>query len=264
MLPLVLGLAAAAGSLFGKKTAKPVYQQPIDWQQEQSKAIQGNLATLPDAQKLASATNTFNQSESNRLLEQALPGWSKLQSSLMATTQNMLKNPYELDSDTSDYLTRVAAERGISAGTRGQFGDFSLLKDFGITSMQYGQQRINQAQSLTSLLASTAPRVNPMSPISMFVTPQNIAQTTQQQNIANQQVAQSAANNQAAASNYQNQGIWNALGTLAGSVDWGALYGSGLGTSSGVKMNATNQSAVDYVNAQPTGYTPVNQFSTRG
>ena len=116
-----------------KKTAKPQYQQQLDWQAEQKKAIEGNLATLPDAEKLSAATNTFNQSESNRLMEQALPGWSKLQSSLMSTTQDLLTNPYELDSDTQSYLQKKAAEMGVSSGARGGFEKFNLLKDFGVT-----------------------------------------------------------------------------------------------------------------------------------
>lgn len=225
-------IAAVGGMVSANqmKTATPQYQQQLDWQAEQKKAIEGNLATLPDAEKLSAATNTFNQSESNRLMEQALPGWSKLQSSLMSTTQDLLTNPYELDSDTQSYLQKKAAEMGVSSGARGGFEKFNLLKDFGVTSMQYGQQRINQAQSLTSLLASTAPRVNPMSPISMFVSPTQIAQAQQQQNISNQQVAQSAANAQAAQSNYQNQAIWGGLSSVAGaavgSVDWGRMFGT--------------------------------------
>ena len=213
-----------------KKTGKAVYQEKLDWQAEQQKAIEGNLATLPQSEKLSAATNTFNQSESNRLMEAALPGWSKLQSSMTSTAQNLMTNPYELDQNTQDYLQKKAAEMGVSSGARGGFEKFNLLKDFGVTSMQYGTQRINQAQSLFSTLASTAPRVNPMSPISMFVTPTQIAQAQQQQNISNQQVAQSAANAQASQSNYQNQAIWGGLSSVAGaavgSVDWGRTFGT--------------------------------------
>ena len=213
-----------------KKTGNAVYQEKLDWQAEQQKAIEGNLATLPQSEKLSAATNTFNQSESNRLMEAALPGWSKLQSSMTSTAQNLMTNPYELDQDTQDYLQKKAAEMGVSSGARGGFEKFNLLKDFGVTSMQYGTQRINQAQSLFSTLASTAPRVNPMSPISMFVTPTQIAQAQQQQNMSNQQVAQSAANASAAQSNYQNQALWGGIssvaGAAAGSVNWGNMFGS--------------------------------------
>ena len=209
-----------------KKTGNAVYQEKLDWQAEQQKAIEGNLATLPQSEKLSAATNTFNQSESNRLMEAALPGWSKLQSSMTSTAQNLMTNPYELDQDTQDYLQKKAAEMGVSSGARGGFEKFNLLKDFGVTSMQYGTQRINQAQSLFSTLASTAPRVNPMSPISMFVTPQQIASATQQENISNQQVAQSANNLQTQATMNQNQAIWGSVGSVAGSVDWSKMFNS--------------------------------------
>ena len=163
-----------------QKTAKPVYQEKLDWQAEQKKAIEGNLATLPQAQQLSAATNTFNQSEANRLMEAAIPGWIQLQAQQMKTAQGLLTNPYEMSSEQEDYIARKAAERGISAGTRGQFSDFSYLRDFGQSSTQVGLQKIAAASNITQLLASTAPRVNPMSPLSMFVTPTQIAQAQQQ------------------------------------------------------------------------------------
>ena len=230
IIPAVVAAGAAVyGSIQQKNAAKKAaagaaHQAPIDWQDEQRKALEGNLATLPQSEKLSAATNTFNQSESNRLMEQALPGWSKLQASMTSTAQNLMTNPYELDADTQSYLQKKAAEMGVSSGARGGFEKFNLLKDFGVTSMQYGTQRINQAQSLFSTLASTAPRVNPMSPISMFVTPQQIASATQQQNISNQQVAQSANNLQTQATMNQNQAIWGSVGSVAGSVDWSKMF----------------------------------------
>ena len=234
-LAIIPAVVAAGATVYGsiqqknaakKAAAGAAYQAPIDWQEEQRKALEGNLATLPKSEKLSAATNTFNQSESNRLMEQALPGWSKLQASMTSTAQNLMTNPYELDHDTQDYLQKKAAEMGVSSGARGGFEKFNLLKDFGVTSMQYGTQRINQAQSLFSTLASTAPRVNPMSPISMFVTPQQIASATQQENISNQQVAQSANNLQTQATMNQNQAIWGSVGSVAGSVDWSKMFGS--------------------------------------
>ena len=232
-LAIIPAVVAAGATVYGsiqqknaakKAAAGAAYQAPIDWQEEQRKALEGNLATLPKSEKLSAATNTFNQSESNRLMEQALPGWSKLQASMTSTAQNLMTNPYELDADTQSYLQKKAAEMGVSSGARGGFEKFNLLKDFGVTSMQYGTQRINQAQSLFSTLASTAPRVNPMSPISMFVTPQQIASATQQQNISNQQVAQSANNLQTQATMNQNQAIWGSVGSVAGSVDWSKMF----------------------------------------
>jgi hypothetical protein len=164
---------------------------------------------------------------------------------MMGTAQGLLTNPYELDADTQQYIARKAAERGISAGTRGQFSDFSYLKDFGISSMNAASQKINQAQGIMGLLASTAPRVNPMSPMSMFVTPTQIAQSQQQQNIANQAIGQGAANAQAANSNYQNQQVWNGVGSVVGSVDWGKMFGS----------SSTSTSSSGYVN--PTTGVPI-------
>lgn len=246
----------AVGSMVSASTnkqsaASPVALQQTDWSQEQKNAIQANLANLGQSQQLAAQTNTFNQSEASRLLEAALPGFSKIQAQMAKTAQGLMTNPYELDQDTSEYLSRVAAERGISAGTRGQFNDFSLLKDFGITSMQYGQNRINQAQNLFSTLASTAPAVSPMSPISMFVTPQNLAASKEQYNQLTQGIYQAAANANAAAGNYNNAQMAGALssgiGGIVGSVDWGSMFG-------GYKATNTNQG-----NSTPAAYNAKQQ-----
>lgn len=240
MLPVVLGAISLASSLFGKKKAPaPVYQKPIDWQEEQKKAISGNLANFGDASQLSERTNTFAQGEASRLMEMALPGWSKLQGTLSNQAQSLLTNPYDVPPEVAQNLARQAAERGISSGARGQFSDFSYLRDFGLNSLQMGQQRINQAQGIASMLASTAPRVNPMSPISMFINPTQVAAATQQQNAANQQVGQQAANAQASASNYNNQAIWNGVGAMAGSLDWGSIFGTGSSTSNASKIGST-------------------------
>ena len=183
------------------KAAKTAQYTPVDLQDEQAKAVSGNLANLESIEKLTSKTNTYNQGEATRLMEQAIPGWSKLQSLATQQATKLLTNPYELDNDTQEYLAKQAAERGISAGTRGQFSDFSYLKDFGISSMQAAQSRTSQAQSLMSTLASTSPRVNPMSPISMYITPQAQADEARFTNVRQQETQQAQYNAEAARNN---------------------------------------------------------------
>ena len=60
------------------KAAKTAQYTPVDLQDEQAKAVSGNLANLESIEKLTSKTNTYNQGEATRLMEQAIPGWSKL------------------------------------------------------------------------------------------------------------------------------------------------------------------------------------------
>ena len=203
--------------------------QPVDLQEEQTKAIEGNLANQAKIESLVSSTNTFNQSQATSMMEQAIPGFSALQSKLMATTNDLLTNPYDLPKDVQTNLERLAAERGVSAGTRGTFNEFSLLRDLGVNSLQYGQSRINQAGGLAGIISSIAPKANVMSPLSFYNTPQQYAANQQLTNANNQAVAQGAINANLAATNYQNAGIANAitgLAGVAGSVDWGKLGGS--------------------------------------
>ena len=230
MFSSIASTANFTGQLIGAnqiKAPKTAEYTPVDLQAEQAKAIAANNANFEGASALSTKTNTYNQAESNRLMEMALPGWSKLQASLTSTAQNLLKNPYELDADQEQYLARVASERGMSAGTRGQFSDYSLMKDFGISSMQYGQNRIAQAQSLAGMLASSAPRVNPMSPISMYITPQQQAEETRFTNVRQQDTLQAKYNAEAAAHNQKWQSYMNAWAQH--NAEMGAIWGSGLG-----------------------------------
>ena len=202
---------------------------PVDLQEEQTKALDGNLANQKKINTLVSSTNTFNQSQATSMMEQAIPGFSALQGKLMATTNDLLTNPYELPKDVQTNLERLASERGVSAGTRGTFNEFSLLRDLGVNSLQYGQSRINQAGSLAGIISSIAPTANVMSPLSFYNTPAQYAANQQLTNANNQATTQGAINANLAAANYQNAGIANAitgLAGVAGSVNWSKLGGS--------------------------------------
>ena len=201
---------------------------PVDLQEEQTKALDGNLANQKKINTLVSSTNAFDQSQATSMMEQAIPGFSALQGKLMATTNDLLTNPYDLPKDVQTNLERLAAERGVSAGTRGTFNEFSLLRDLGVNSLQYGQSRINQAGGLAGIISSIAPKANVMSPLSFYNTPQQYAANQQLTNANNQATTQGAINANLAATNYQNAGIANAitgLAGVAGSVDWSKIGG---------------------------------------
>ena len=232
----IAAVVGAAGTVYSSsqqasaiKKAAANRVQPVDLQEEQTKAIEGNLANQAKIESLVSSTNTFDQSQANSMMEQAIPGFSALQSKLMSTTNDLLTNPYDLPKDVQTNLERLAAERGVSAGTRGTFNEFSLLRDLGVNSLQYGQSRINQAGGLAGIISSIAPKANVMSPLSFYNTPAQYIQNQQMNNANDQAVRQGAINANLAATNYQNAGIANAITGLAGtmgSVNWGAMGGS--------------------------------------
>ena len=225
----IASTANFTGQLIGAnqiKAAKVAEYTPVDLQAEQKKALTANLANQEQVQKLTSTTNTYNQSEANRLMEAAIPGWSKLQAKQMETAQGLLTNPYEMSPEQEAYIARKASERGISAGTRGQFADFSYLRDFGQNSTQIGLQKMGMANSITSLLASTAPRVNPMSPLSMYITPQQQAEETRFTNVTQQQIQQQKYNAETAAHNWKWQSYMNSWAQH--NDELGAIWSSGL------------------------------------
>ncbi len=223
--------ATVVGSIGGALASKqkaPKAAAPIDLQAEQSKAVAGNTANEGGIEALLSRANSFNQDQNISLLEKAMPGYSALSKGLTNTAQSELADPYSLPKDVQDNIARLAAERGISAGTKGEFNDFSLLRDFGVNSLQYGQSRINQAEGITGLLASIAPKVNPMSPMSFYVTPGQTADIA----AGNTSRQQANLNAGAAADNYNSTSLWGAVtkgvGTLAG-----AYTGNQAGAGSG-------------------------------
>lgn len=255
---VIAGVVAVAGTAYGamsqasaaKKAAAASAANkvaPVDLQEEQTKALDGNLANQEKINTLVSSTNSFNQSQATSMMESAIPGFSALQSKLMATTNDLLTNPYELPKDVQNNLERLAAERGVSAGTRGTFNEFSLLRDFGVNSLQYGESRINQAGSLAGIISSIAPKANVMSPLSFYNTPAQYVQNQQMNNANDQAVKQGAINAELAAANYQNAGIANAvtgLAGVAGSVNWSALGGSQQAATGKYNLTPASSNAV--------------------
>lgn len=223
---VVAGLISAAGSIGGALLGKgkaPQAAPPVNLGEEQKKAITNNISNQDDIESLIARANTFNQDQNISLMEKAMPGYGALSKKFTKQADELLTDPYSLPKDVEQNIARLAAERGISAGTKGEFNDFSLLRDFGINSLQYGASRIGQAQSITGMLASLAPKVNPLSPMSFYVTPQMSADVAAG-NRGNQQAANNAA---AAAGNYNRANTWGAIaqgiGTVAGA--WAGSQG---------------------------------------
>lgn len=240
----VAGAVVAAGtavySASKNKKVAPGQAAAIDPQADQAAAVKGNLANQADIEKLTSSTNTFNQSQANSLMEQAMPGYKALSSSLTSQAQKLADNPYAVPQDVQDNLQRLAAEKGVSTGRTGQAGQFSLLRDLGVNELQYGQSNLQSASGLTSLLSSIAPKVNPMSPMSMYVTPGQQTQASE----TNQAMQQGTLNANAAAQNANSQtnaNMWGQIGSAASgaiSAGIGAYNSTSNSNPSGADMSA--------------------------
>lgn len=235
-----VGSGAAAGSAFGpwgtavgagvglissllnkQKAPKAVAAAPytkVDLAKEQRNAIASNLAEEGDIETLLARSNAFNQSQASSLMEQAVPGWSKLSQKFLQTADQLVTNPYDVPKDVENNLARIAAERGISSGARGQFSQFSLLRDLGVNALQYGQSRLSQGQNILQMIGSLSPKVSPLSPLSFYVTPQQSASIAASNSageagisMANQGVQQGAANAATAAGNWNRNNIWQSV-----------------------------------------------------
>lgn len=242
----VAGAAVTVGAQLLKPKAKAgALAAPIDLTEQQGKSVTGNLKNETDIESLINRSNAFSQDQASKLMEQAMPGYGKLSSQLTQTASNDLAHPYDVPADVSANIERLAAERGISGGTRGQFNDFSLLRDFGVNSLTYGASKIQQAQSITGMLSSIAPKVNPLSPLSFYVTPGQQAQVA----AGNTSALQASNNAGAAATNYNNDNLWGSvaggIGSIAGSYFANAGSGGGGGPGGNVVAPDSEQNMLN-------------------
>ena len=162
----ILGLIGAAAGLGPGELKVPEYN-PVDPQKAQKTAISGNIAALPDAEKLASALNTFNQSQLEALLAKAIPNYAKIKEQTSANILSMLKGDIP---DATQIATR-SAERAVGGGFGGSEAARNLtLRDLSISSLKYTTSGIDAA---TRWLSSGAGGgvINPANPAAMFISP---------------------------------------------------------------------------------------------
>lgn len=219
---------AVAGVVSRPKAPKQAAVKELDPQASQREAIQGNLANADSIEQLVARSNKFTQGQASSLMEQAMPGYANVSSKFMKQADDLLTDPYSVPKDVGDNLTRIAAERGLNTGVRGEAGDFSLLRDFGINSLQNGNARISQAQSIIQTIGGLAPRVSPMSPISFYVTP-------------GQQMQAEGGNNSAATSSNQAKNNADAAASNANSSMWGGIIANAAGIAGGALTTNANK-----------------------
>lgn len=184
-----------------KAPAQAAYQ-PVDVGDESAKAIAANNANFGAASNLAAKTNDFNQSQAAALLEKAIPGFGALQSKLLGQVNSDLGNQTNLPPDVQSKIAQYAAEKGVTRGTSGNFNGFSLIKDFGFNLTDYQNASRARALSTLSSVFGMAPRVSPMSPMSMMVDPNTAINVAGQNHQMQYNVDQAGNNAQAAADNY--------------------------------------------------------------
>ena len=254
---IIAGAVIAAGTAAytvsqQKKAAAAAVGQPVaadNPQADQKNAVQGNLANQQDIEKLTASTNSFDQQQATSLMEQSMPGYKALSTNLTNQATKLSADPYAVPADVQQNLQRLAAEKGISTGRTGQAGQFSLLRDLGVNELQYGQSNLQTASGLTGLLASIAPKVNPMSPMSMYVTPGQQTQV-QQSNLDRQQGYNNAVAGANAAGMSATANMWGQIGGAAAGVAGSTAnyFGPNGSSGAGSQFGMTNSQYNSFVN----------------
>lgn len=205
-------IASLLGAFGNKQTSSSAIPfTPVNPQEEQLRSIAGNTAAQPGIEELLSRSNAFQQGQASDMMESAVPGYGKLSGSLTAQAQRQADHPYDLPPDVSANISRLAAERGVNVGTRGQTQGFSALRDLGTNMLDYGQRNLSSALAALSTITGTAPRVSPMSPMSFYVSPSDQIGNQQFTNAQDQQSRQSASNASTAARNQNTTNTWEGL-----------------------------------------------------
>jgi len=222
----------------GKKAPGTAAYTPIDPQLAQSQAIAGNIANQDDIEQLLTRANRYTQGQANDLMEQAVPGYGQLSATLMSRAQQDAANPYDVPQEVQDNLTRIASERGVSRGTRGQTNQFSLIRDLGVNQLNYGQSKMQSALGALQTLTGVAPRVSAASPLSFFLTPAQSLSAQSTNNQTQQSIAQGGLNAGAAAANYNNDTLWNGILKGAGMLTQGGINWAGGANQAGAAAGA--------------------------
>jgi hypothetical protein len=220
---LIGGVVGGAAGLLASGKQKAPGQAPltpVSIYDEQKRAIGSNLANFDSAATLSSKANTYAQSESQRLLEQALPGVTAVQKRLMSEVNKDLDAQNTLPRDVQSQIAKYAAEKGVTRGTSGNFNAFNLVKDFGFNLIDWQNASRARALNTLSTVYGMAPRVNIMSPMASMVDPNTAIGVAQKNSGQSFDSNQATMNAQTAASNYnqsQLSGVLQAVGSVIGS-----------------------------------------------
>lgn len=167
---------ALIAEFFQKAPKVPAFT-PVNVQQEQQRAIAGNAAVLPELQRQAGQINTFNTDELQRMLERAMPGYSKVRDKTTANIQDWLAG--KVPQDVSDQVMRNAAGRSLYGGFGGSGMARNLsARDLGLTSLDIMGKGMDAA---SRWIAQSKSGLSQFDVSSMFIRPEFQAQFAQQE-----------------------------------------------------------------------------------
>jgi len=192
----ILGASSLLGGLLGKGSKPKIPElKPINFEQEQQKAIQQNIASLEPATELARKTTAAEQTQLEEQLRRAIPGYDQIVQQASKNIGSALRG--ELPTDVAAQIQRSTAGRALAGGFGGAsgFGRALTARDLGLTSLQLQNQGLAQAQNFIQQQRAYG-MTQPFSVSSMFITPaqrvgvlQNQQQAMYSRNLAAAQAA---------------------------------------------------------------------------
>jgi len=154
------GGAAGAGLMIGgallssfgankrQKRLQQIAETPgIDSRNTTAEALSDIEFNTPQARRIASGENTFNQEELNRIMELAVPGYSGIQGQRSKNAGSLLRG--ELPPDVAALIQRKSASGALAGGYGGSGAARNLtLRDLGINSLDAMREGNSMATSL--------------------------------------------------------------------------------------------------------------------
>lgn len=214
-------VSVVAGGVASSKGVPGVAEfKPVNPQDEQTKAIEGNISQLENVGKLSSGVTDIATKNLLTSLNQIQPGYSDMSGKVSTTINSYLAG--QLPQDVIDQVKRTSAEAGILGGYGPDSGMGRSLtaRDLGLNTLSLVDRGLSAAQSWMAQTNSMAPKFDFTN---MFITPAQQIETSVENNrgIQNQQQQQmNMAAKKAAVP-------WATLSGVAGVVAGG--YGGGGG-----------------------------------
>lgn len=171
---------ALLAEFFGGRPKVPAFV-PVSAQEEQGKAISGNLFALPKIEDLASQYNAFNVSETNKALGTTDPFQNQIATELSKNRLDWSKGI--MSKDLADQVQLLSASRAVGGGYGGTGAHNALLaRNYGLTSFELQKQAQSSEESWLRT-ASSIYQPGMFNLSSMMVTPgQQIALSVEERN----------------------------------------------------------------------------------
>ena len=166
-------------SIFGGKPSVPAWNN-VNLDEQQTKAITANQASLPGIENLATGVDTFNEQQLTDLLNKVMPGWSGNVDQAQTNISQELQG--KVPTDVSNELQSNSAAKALTGGMgfgAGTLGGAGFAKSLGLTSLSLMGQGESSLESWTSMVDKMyAP--GQLNVSSMFISPQDEFTSTMQ------------------------------------------------------------------------------------